>query len=64
NASNEMARLATELKDLVANFTIAGEHSGGQGPTTARNIPSRERKLRVIEGSSSHEAVTRLASND
>ncbi|MDP2689170.1 MAG: HAMP domain-containing methyl-accepting chemotaxis protein, partial [Deltaproteobacteria bacterium] len=47
NASNEMARLATELKELVANFNIAGARTGSRREAAPKE-PAQERNLRVV----------------
>ncbi len=48
NASNEMARLATELKELVANFSITGARPGSRRDGAPKD-PAHERNLRVVE---------------
>jgi len=63
NASGEMARLATELRGLVANFTIASAGGPGEGPKAAVINPSRGPKLHVIATTTAPEAGPRFAAN-
>ena len=63
NASGEMARLASELKDLVANFTIASSQNTGEWPKAAVNNFSKKSNLHLITNTTAPEAGPRFAAN-
>lgn len=53
NATNEMARLATELKDLVSNFRISGRHDVAE----LKSIDGHRKKTASVKGATYLKAI-------